>query len=101
MLRVEACRKTGRNKGAGTVRLTPREVQLAQLVSYGQQNKEIAYALGISEGTVKVYLSNLFAKMGLFNRADLSAWAARHDSELRAARSVGERHSDWRQHGVD
>jgi DNA-binding CsgD family transcriptional regulator len=82
MLMVQTCRKTGRNKGAGVVRLTPRELQLAQLVSRGQQNKEIAHVLGIREGTVKVYLSNLFAKMGLFNRADLSAWAVRHDTEI-------------------
>jgi DNA-binding CsgD family transcriptional regulator len=98
MLMVEACRKTGRNKGAATVRLTPRELQLAQLVSSGHQNKEIAYALGIREGTVKVYLSNLFAKMGLFNRADLSAWAVRHDLEIRSAMESVPKPAGWGPH---
>ena len=38
-------------------RLTRREGQLVSLVSQGMKNKEVASALNISEGTVKVYLS--------------------------------------------
>lgn len=55
--------------------LTTRERQLAVLVAEGRQNKEIAYTLGLSEGTVKVYMSHLFSKLGFHNRAELAAWA--------------------------
>ncbi len=79
---VETCRKTERNNVANTVRLSPREQQLARLVTEGQQNKEIAYQLGITEGTVKVYMSHLFAKLGVSNRAELSAWATRNGDLL-------------------
>jgi hypothetical protein len=57
-------------------------MQLASLVSRGRLNKEISYILGITEGTVKVYLSHLFSKLGVANRAELSAWAVRHDGEI-------------------
>lgn len=80
---VETCRKTHRNAGADMVSLSPRELQLAQLVTEGQQNKEIGFQLGITEGTVKVYMSHLFAKLGVSNRAELSAWAARRNGSLR------------------
>ena len=45
--------------------LTRREGQLVSLLSQGLKNKEIATALTISEGTVKVYLSRLFQKLGV------------------------------------
>ncbi|SRR5581483_1543871 len=85
MLIVETCRKTERNAGADLVSLSARDLELAQLVSRGSQNKEIAGLLGITEGTVKVYISHLFAKLGLLNRADLAAWAVRHDAQIRMA----------------
>lgn len=64
------------------IHLSPREIQLAALVSRGQQNKEIAYALGLTPGTVKVYLHHLFPKLGISNRAELAVWAVRHENEL-------------------
>jgi DNA-binding CsgD family transcriptional regulator len=82
---VETCRKTHRNAGANMVPLSHRELQLAQLVTEGQQNKEIGFQLGITEGTVKVYMSHLFAKLGVSNRAELSAWAARRNGDLQPA----------------
>ena len=84
MLIVKTCRKSERNGWADAVCLSRRQLQLAELVSRGQQNKEIAADLGITEGTVKVYLSNLFGKLGLYNRASLSAWAVRHADEMAA-----------------
>ena len=42
------------------VTLTPRESQLVNLLSRGLKNKEIAAELGLTEGTVKVYLAHLF-----------------------------------------
>ncbi len=41
---------------------TPREKQVIDLLSEGCANKEIAYRLGITEGTVKMYTSKLYLK---------------------------------------
>ncbi len=54
------------------VRVSPRESQLVALVAQGLRNKEIAYRLSISEGTVKVYLSKLFTKLGVEDRYQLA-----------------------------
>lgn len=60
------------------VRLTPRERQLIGLLAQGLKNKEIAYSLGIAEGTVKVYLSKLFPKVGAKDRLDLALMGLRN-----------------------
>jgi FixJ family two-component response regulator len=46
-------------------RLTPRERQVADLVAEGLLNKQIAYALGISEETVKVHRGRVTRKLGV------------------------------------
>lgn len=60
------------------VALTRRERQLLGVLAKGLKNKEIAYELGISEGTVKVYLSHLFKKVGANDRFDLALFALRN-----------------------
>jgi DNA-binding NarL/FixJ family response regulator len=59
-------------------RLSRREGQLLNLVSQGLRNKEIAYQLKISEGTVKVYFSRLFDKLGVSDRYELALLGLRH-----------------------
>ncbi len=54
------------------IRLSPRERQLVELVSRGYSNKQIAYSLSISEGSVKVYFSRLFRKVGVRDRFELA-----------------------------
>lgn len=49
--------------------LTPRELQVLDLVSRGQTNGEIAQALHLSEGTARNYLSSIFTKIGVTRRA--------------------------------
>jgi DNA-binding NarL/FixJ family response regulator len=61
-------------------RLTPRERQLMVLLAQGLKNKEIAWQLKITEGTVKVYLSRLFQKVGANDRFDLALIALRNMS---------------------
>jgi DNA-binding NarL/FixJ family response regulator len=51
--------------------LTPREYQVAFMVSRGLSNKEVARGLGISEGTVKLHVHNIFLKLGARNRYGL------------------------------
>jgi DNA-binding NarL/FixJ family response regulator len=60
-----------------TVRVSRREHQLITLVSQGLKNKEIASVLEISEGTVKVYLSRLFEKVGVRDRFELALFGLR------------------------
>jgi len=52
--------------------LTPRERQIAEHVGQGQRNRDIAAALGMSEGTVKVYLHTIYQKLGIENRTELA-----------------------------
>jgi two-component system NarL family response regulator len=49
--------------------LSPRELEILKLISKGGSNKEIANSLNISEGTVRVHASNIFAKLGCGDRA--------------------------------
>jgi DNA-binding NarL/FixJ family response regulator len=56
------------------VSLTPRETQLVTLLAHGLKNKEIAAALGLSEGTVKVYMSKLFDKLKVKDRFELALY---------------------------
>jgi DNA-binding CsgD family transcriptional regulator len=60
------------------VALTRREGQLISLLSQGLKNKEIATALNISEGTVKVYLSRLFQKVGVKDRFELALFGLKN-----------------------
>lgn len=52
--------------------LTRRERDVARLVAAGQRNRSIAAALGISEGTVKMHLHNVYTKLGLESRTQLA-----------------------------
>jgi two-component system, NarL family, nitrate/nitrite response regulator NarL len=65
---------------AKRVVLSQREGQLITLLSNGFKNKEIAAALHISEGTVKVYLSRLFQKVGVKDRFELALFGLKNMS---------------------
>lgn len=58
-----------------TAELTPRESDVVRQVAQGQRNKEIARSLGISEGTVKMHLHNLYEKLGVSSRTELALLA--------------------------
>lgn len=60
------------------VALTPRQGQIVALVAQGFKNKEIAFSLGITEGTVKVYLCKLFRKLGMNDRLDMALYARKN-----------------------
>jgi two-component system nitrate/nitrite response regulator NarP len=62
--------------------LAPRERQLIRFVSKGLRNREIAKELGVTEGTVKVYLHAVFEKLGVSSRTEL---AVRADEFLAAS----------------
>lgn len=49
--------------------LSPRELEILKLIAAGMSNKDIANSLAISEGTVRVHASNIFAKLDCSDRA--------------------------------
>lgn len=57
--------------------LTPREKQILAGVARGLANKQIAYALGISEHTVKNHLRNIMEKLRVQNRVQAAMVAIR------------------------
>ena len=57
----------------GTEALSAQEQRVLALVVEGKTNKEIAAALGLSDKTVKNYLSNVFSKLGISRRAQAAA----------------------------
>jgi NarL family two-component system response regulator LiaR len=55
--------------------LTPREVDVLRLVAQGQTNQEIAFALTISEATVRTHVSNILSKLHLASRTQAALYA--------------------------
>ena len=68
----------GARTARGTSALTPREVEVVELVRQGLANKQIARRLGISERTVKAHLTSVFAQIGVADRTQAALWAERH-----------------------
>jgi DNA-binding NarL/FixJ family response regulator len=60
----------GRDAACGVPALTGRQLEVVRLLAKGQSNKEIARALGITEGTVKVHLLSVFRVLGVRNRTE-------------------------------
>lgn len=58
--------------------LTPREVEIISAVASSYTNREIALRLSISEQTVKHHLTNIFDKLGVYNRLELVLHAVAH-----------------------
>ena len=57
--------------------LTPREIQVLELLAEGLPNKAIARRLGISDQTVKFHVSSISGKLGAANRTDAVRRAVR------------------------
>ncbi len=59
--------------------LTGRELEVLIQVANGMFNKEIANSLNISERTVKNHISNIFKKIGAFDRTQAAVFAIKND----------------------
>jgi DNA-binding NarL/FixJ family response regulator len=55
--------------------LTPRELEIVNMVAQGLRNKAIAERLSITEGTVKIHLHNIYEKVKVHGRLELVLWA--------------------------
>jgi DNA-binding NarL/FixJ family response regulator len=72
MTRHITTRERPRGAGySGVGALSSREREVAQWAAAGARNKEIAWKLGICEGTVKLHLSNAYRKLKVRNRVGL------------------------------
>ncbi|WP_193194026.1 response regulator [Nostoc sp. MG11] len=60
--------------------LSERELEVLTLVTQGKNNREIARALHLSEGTVKNYVSQILARLGVRDRTQAALWAKQNIS---------------------
>jgi predicted ATPase/DNA-binding CsgD family transcriptional regulator len=80
---IDAAEYAGRARGErkrprhGWASLTPTEQKVVALVTAGHSNPEIARQLLMSRSTVKTHLEHIYDKIGIRNRAELAAQAAR------------------------
>jgi DNA-binding NarL/FixJ family response regulator len=75
-----AASRSGSGRGRGDpagygamIALTRREQQVASLVSHGLTNRAIAERLHVTDKTVEMHLSNIFAKLGVSTRTEAAA----------------------------
>jgi two-component system nitrate/nitrite response regulator NarL len=72
--RAFALAKEGTDKSV-LDKLSPRERELVNEIARGHRNKDIAETFNVAEGTVKVYLNKIYAKLGVSNRTELAILA--------------------------
>jgi DNA-binding NarL/FixJ family response regulator len=65
--------------------LTPREIEIINVVLAGSSNSDIAAKFAISEKTVKHHTTNIFDKLGVSNRLELALFAVHHKIGIAAA----------------
>jgi DNA-binding NarL/FixJ family response regulator len=56
-------------------RISTREMEVVRCIAMGLRNKEIADKLGVSEATVKNHLTNIYTKLGVNDRLELTLYA--------------------------
>ncbi len=61
-----------------TLPLTPRELQVVKLAALGRTTAEIGAVLGVSSRTVRTHLQNVYARLGVHRRSELTLWLMRH-----------------------
>ncbi len=67
-------KKTAGQKKTPTEPITLQEQRVLGLVVQGLSNRQVAHQLGLSEGTVRNYLSNAFGKLGVHTRVQAILW---------------------------
>ncbi len=65
-------------KGSRSARLTPRELEVLQMIVDGKSNKQIASALDLSANTVAVHRANMMDALGTHKTAELVVYAIRN-----------------------
>lgn len=70
---------------AGGVALTPQETKILDLIAGGRTNRQIAQEMYLAEKTVKNYVSNLLAKLGMSRRTEAAVYAVRHPGNYKSS----------------
>lgn len=83
--------RTGPKEDPILSRLSNQERTIVRHIADGLTNKQIAEEMFLAEKTVKNYVSNLLAKMGMSRRSEAAAYVAR----LEAERTGGDTAQDW------
>ena len=65
------------SESVGKETLTPTESNVLRMIVGGMSNKEIAFALDVSENTVKTHVQNIFGKIGVSDRTSAATTAIR------------------------
>jgi DNA-binding NarL/FixJ family response regulator len=65
-------------KGKRSAALTPRELEVLQMIVEGKSNKEIAAVLDLSANTVAVHRANMMDALGMHKTAELVVYAIRN-----------------------
>jgi non-specific serine/threonine protein kinase len=78
---------TERGLGAGPDTLTPREFEVATLISRGLSNHQVAEELIIAPSTAERHVANILAKLGLTSRTQVAAWILQRSAQPNANRS--------------
>lgn len=60
--------------------LTPRQLEVLDLLTAGMTNRHIARALGITEKTVKNHMQAIFARLHVSDRTQAAVFAVRHNN---------------------
>jgi len=78
--------KNGPKEDDRLASLTPQERRILDLIAEGRTNRQIADAMFLAEKTVKNYVSNLLAKLGMERRTQAATYAARLDERTQSSR---------------
>jgi len=79
-MRMQHLRETEEGR---LVELTAQERRIFDLIGDGMSNKQIAEEMFLAEKTVKNYISNMFAKLGITRRTQAAAMSARLEEQQR------------------
>ncbi len=81
---VSASRKP--TVSADAIHLTPRQLEVLNLIKLGKSNKEIARVLDVSEGTVKIHCAAIFKELGVVNRTQAALYGRADNASVGIAR---------------
>ena len=73
---TSAAATSGSRAGRGSTRLTPREREVAALLTRGLTNRQIAADMVITVATAERHVTNVLNKLGFHSRTQIAAWAA-------------------------
>ena len=82
-------------------KLSNREAEVAELVSKGLSNREVANKLFVTEKTVKFHLTNIYKKMNVKSRAQLIVWCMPHTHFVNSPNNQNEINRGHQQGPVD